>query len=394
MNNKLSSPADKHDRIRTQTHECVSSLRVMHLVLTLDFGGAEQVVRQIIDGVNPDKYLSSVVCIDDHVGEIGELLQADGCSIQTLNRGPGFDWRTIVRLRRLIKEQGIDVLHCHQYTPFCYGALACVGIRTKVIFTEHGRFYPDRYTWKRRLVNQLLYRLTDRITCISKATRHALDEYEWIPTNRVEVIYNGVATPELNQSPGHVRNALGIKESTFVLGTISRLDPIKNQHMMIRVLADLHDTVEDCVLILAGDGPEREALETLAASCGVSDYVYFPGFITNIAAYLDAIDVFLLTSFSEGTSMTLLEAMSMKKAIVATAVGGNTEVLNSGETGVLIDSNDQQALLKELIELHENSEWRQMLGHNAQASYQSMFSRKTMSDEYSSLYEKLRPGNG
>lgn len=84
------------------TPESVSSLRVMHLVLTLDFGGAEQVVRQIIEGVNPDKYLSSVVCIDDHVGEIGELLQADGCLIQTLNRGPGFDWRTIIKLRHLI----------------------------------------------------------------------------------------------------------------------------------------------------------------------------------------------------------------------------------------------------------------------------------------------------
>ena len=392
MSNNLTSPDDKCSETDPQTQEPTKLLRVMHLVLTLDVGGAEQVVRHIIEGVDSNKFQSSVVCIDGHDGEVGQLLRANGYLTQQLNRGPGFDLSTIIRLRRLIQEQRIDVLHCHQYSPFCYGAIACLGIRTKIIFTEHGRFYPDRYSWKRRVVNQILYRLTHRITCISKATRQALHEFEWIPASRVNVIYNGVATPSLTQPPGYVRDVLGIKETTFVVGTISRLDPIKNQHMMIRAFADLHESVEDCALILVGDGPEREALEEQAASSGVSDSVHFTGFVTNIADYLSAIDVFLLTSFSEGTSMTLLEAMSMKKAIIATAVGGNIEVLKSGETGMLIDSDDQQALRTELIALHKNNDWRDMLGHNAQTSYQSLFSRKTMTDAYSSLYQLLWSG--
>ncbi len=359
---------------------------ILHVTHNMDFGGTEQVIRQIVSGVDPDRFVSSIVCIDGRVGEIGNQMIAAGVSVHSIRRGSGFDTTAIASLRALIKETGADVLHCHQYTPFCYSAFASILLKVEFIYTEHGRFYPDRFTWKRRLVNQLLYRLTDHIICISQATRQALDTYEWIPQRRVGVIYNGVRKPSVLSESGVVRSTLGISPETLILGTISRFDSIKNQAMMIEALATFSKTHSDVALIMAGDGSERSQLEARAESLGVSDIVHFTGFITNIGDYLDTIDIFLLTSFSEGTSMTLLEAMAMGKVIVATAVGGNVEVIDHERTGLLIESNDTRALVDRLAELSGDQEKRQRLSEAARIEYAKRFSVQKMSMAYQVLY--------
>ncbi len=361
---------------------------ILHVTHNMDFGGTEQVIRQIASGLDPERFVSSIVCIDGKVGEMGKQMMVEGVSVHSIPRGSGLDRTSIAALRALIKQTGADVLHCHQYTPFCYGAFASVFLQVNVIFTEHGRFYPDRFTWKRRMANQLLYRLADHITCISQATREALDTYEWIPRQRVGVIYNGVREPEISSESAGVRSSLGITPDTLVLGTISRFDSIKNQAMMIEALATFSKTHSEVALIMSGDGPERSRLEARAQTLGVSHLVHFTGFITNIGDYLDAIDIFLLTSFSEGTSMTLLEAMAVGKVIVATAVGGTVEVLEHERTALLIESDDTQALVDRLIELSIDQENRQRLSKAARLEYAERFSVQKMSNAYQVLYLK------
>ena len=310
-------------------------------------------------------------------------------TVLALGRGEGFDRALVSVVRRLLIAQKIDILHCHQYTPYCYGVLAAVGTHTRVIFTEHGRFYPDRFTWKRRLINQLLSRITPRVTTISAATRDALVTYEWFARRKIQVIYNGVKPLAPVEGGPHVRQRLGIPESAFVLGTLSRLDSIKNQRMMIKALHRLRETVPQAVLLLAGDGPEREALESLTAELGLQDRVVFAGFISDIADHLDAMDVFLLTSFSEGTSMTLLEAMCLGKPIVATRVGGNIEVIDNDNTGVLIDSDDTDALVAAIERLASDNRWSKHLGEQAQRMFNARFSLHHMVSNYQQLYDSL-----
>ncbi len=359
---------------------------VLHVTHNMAFGGTEQVIKQIISGVDSHRFFSSVICIDGKIGEIGQQMVDQGVEVYSIYRGPGLDKRAIAELRALIKQAHVDIVHCHQYTPFCYGVFAAMLLNVKVLFTEHGRFYPDRFTWKRRLANQLLYRLADRITCISKATRKALDYYEWIPEKKIEVIYNGVSEPHVDKGSSGVRTALEISPGTLVLGTISRLDSIKNQVMMIEALATYLENNKDVALILAGDGPERSRLEARAQALGVSTNVHFTGFITNTGDYLDAIDVFLLTSFSEGTSMTLLEAMALGKVIVATAVGGTVEVIDHGRTGLLIESDDKQGLVDWLVELGADTMMRQSLSSACRIEYTQRFCLETMCTEYEKLY--------
>ena len=140
-------------------------------------------------------------------------------------------------------------------------AAAFTGVR--VVFTEHGRFHPDRYTWKRRLLNPVLARMTHEIVAISAATRDALVAYEWLPRRRIRLIYNGVTPPAApDGGTPSVRERLGIGADTVVLGTIARLDPDQEpgDDARKRCAAVRQSGTRDCVLVLAGDGPERERI--------------------------------------------------------------------------------------------------------------------------------------
>ena len=366
--------------------------RVLHVAHDMGVGGAEQVVRQLVLDAAPSRFESAVVCIDGRIGAVGEALVARGVDVHCLERGAGLDRALIGALRRLIRDERIDVLHCHQYTPWTYGVLAAAFIGTRIVFTEHGRFHPDRYTWKRRLLNPLLARMTHEIVAISAATRDALVTYEWLPRRRIRLIYNGVTPPTApDEGTPSVRERLGIGADTVVLGTIARLDPIKNQAMMLDALHRLRREGRDCVLILAGDGPERAALERRVVELRLDDAVFFTGFVTDIASHLEAMDVFLLTSWSEGTSMTLLEAMSFGKAIVTTSVGGSVEILADGRTALFVPAGDVDALVHVCGRLLDERTLRERLEAGARASFAERFEPRLMVAAYEELYASSGP---
>lgn len=361
--------------------------RVLHITHDMGVGGAEQVIRQLATDVDTTRFDSRVVCIDSPVGPIGEELRASGVTVHSLSRRPGFDRVLIGALRRLLRDEEIDVVHCHQYTPYCYGVLAAAFTRTRVVFTEHGRFHPDRHSWKRRLANQVLVRLTDRTVAISVATRDALIEHEWFPRHAIEVIYNGVRPPRHDATARPVRERHGMAAGAKVLGTIARLDPIKNQAMMLEALAALRaNGSEDIVLLIAGDGPERAALERRAAELDLVEAVVFAGFVTDIAEHLDAIDVFLLTSWSEGTSMTLLEAMAFGKPIVTTRVGGSVEILDDERTALFVEAGDVEALVDALARVLDDDALRARLGEGARKDFHRRFESRRMIAAYEGLY--------
>ena len=183
-----------------------------------------------------------------------------------------------------------------------------------------------------------------------------------------------------------VRERLGIAPDAPVLGTIARLDPIKNQAMMLEALVAVRERYPDCVLLLAGDGPERESLERLVQKLDLTENVRFAGFVTDIADHLDAIDVFLLTSWSEGTSMTLLEAMSLGKAIVVTRVGGNVEILEDGRTALFVEAGDAKALTTNIERLIDDEALRSRLGESARGDFRRRFEPSLMVAAYESLY--------
>lgn len=364
--------------------------KVAHITFDMRIGGTEQVIYQLVEHTDPEKYDVSIVCLNQPIGPFGMQLQKKGYPIIAFDRQPGFDLKLVTAIRRFIIANQIDMLHCHQYSPYIYGVFASRLTHAKVIFTEHGRFYPDRRKLKRMLINPILSQFTDSITAISTATKNALIKYENFPGKRIHVIYNGIDASKFEMlHNGDLRQSFGFDEETFILGTVARLDPIKNHEMMINAFKIIHERFPNTALMIVGDGPERQYLESLISKLGLNRSIIITGFREDTPQFYNMMDLFLLTSFSEGTAMTLLEAMASAKPCIATDVGGNPEIVLDYQTGFIIPSNDEHALAQKIIQLLEDKSLRTKMGIAGRKRFEQMFTAAKMASEYQKLYDEL-----
>lgn len=368
-------------------------IRVLHVTLNMGFGGTEAVIRELIAWDDEGRVEHEVVCIDGSIGAIGQQLLHRGVKVQMLKRCPGFDLALIRSLKNMIVSERYNIVHCHQYTPWVYGCLASVGTPAKVLFTEHGRFHPDRYRYKAIVANRIFAFLTHKIVAISSATRDALSQYEFIPRKRIEVIYNGIKPLKVEQaSVTPLRAELGINVDDFVMGTVARLDPVKNQAMMLEAFAQVHCRHPDTTLVIVGDGTEREALEAKAAALNITGSVIFTGFSDKPGRYLALMDLFLLSSDTEGTSITLLEAMSLGLPVVATEAGGTPEIVDHDVTGLLTPIGDPGAFATAIETLLQNADPLKVKGEAGSAKFQKNYSIESMAGRYLVGYDQLVGG--
>jgi len=362
-------------------------IKVLHLTYDMRIGGTEMVIKNIIEGNVDTNIEMSIYCIESPLGPWGKDLKRSGVSVTNTERKPGFDIRLIKVIREHIQKNKIDILHCHQYTPWVYGAFAAMFTNVEVIFTEHGRFYPEVENWKRRLVNPLLVYLTSQVTAISNATKEALCKYEHISNDKIKVIYNGIEPLKSNNKRiAELRRDLAIRENTIIFGTIARLDPIKNQVLMLRAYSKLFKEFKNTRLLIVGDGEEMTSLKNLATSLSIENNVIFTGYISNPIYHIGLIDIFLLSSLSEGTSMTLLEAMSLSKPCIVTDAGGNSEIIHNDNNGFVVENNNENDFYVAMKTLLANPELRERMGKSGKRVFDQMFHQKLMSNEYSELY--------
>jgi len=364
--------------------------RILHVTFNMGFGGTEQVIRQLLTNLDPQRFQCEIACIDGEVGAIGKAMEAENSiTIHSRQRGPGLDWKTILWLRRLIKTGRFDFVHCHQYSPYTYGWFAHWGTGAKVVFTEHGRFHPDQHRKKARLINPLIALTSHRLVAISAATRNALIEYEYMPASRIKVIYNGITPLAIKADRKQaLLTELAIEPGEVVIGTVARLDAVKNQPMMLQATRTLIDQGYKVRLLLVGDGPERQNLEAASKRLAMGKAVIFTGFQSKPADYLSLMDIFLLPSFTEGTSMTLLEAMSLGIPTVATRVGGTPEIVEDEKTGFLVKSDDLAAFTSAIQNFLDQPADRRKMGNAAKVRFEKKFSAKQMVGQYQECYGK------
>jgi len=362
--------------------------RILHITFNMGFGGTEQVIRQLVTNLNPQRFQCEIACIDGKVGAIGKAMETEnGITIHSRKREPGLDWKTILWLRRLIKSGRFDFVHCHQYSPYTYGWFAHWGTGAKVVFTEHGRFHPDQHRKKARLINPIIALTSHRLVAISAATRDALIEYEYMPASKITVIYNGITPLAAEEDrKRELLTELGIKSGEVVIGTVARLDAVKNQPMMLQATRALIDQGYKVRLLLVGDGPERANLEAKTQQLDLNNAVIFTGFQSKPADYLSLMDIFLLPSFTEGTSMTLLEAMSLGIPTVATRVGGTPEIVKDKETGFLVESDDLPAFTSAIKSLLDQPADRKKMDSAAKIRFGQKFSVEQMVNQYQECY--------
>jgi L-malate glycosyltransferase len=368
--------------------DILNKTKILHVVWSLELAGAEKLAFDMVQTLPLDSFCP-IVCSVNNDGILGDMLRQDGYTVYHREKKPGLDWGTVRWLREIIMREQVDVIHAHQYSPMVYSVLAAFGCRKlKIIYTEHGRNYPEKRRWKRTFINPLLARMIDCIVSISEHTRQAMIEYDRLPGKRIRVIHNGVdfhkirGVADINEK----RRELEIPDGYGVVGSAARLDEVKNLPMMLRAFQRVVMDRSKTLLLIAGTGTLENRMKGLARELGIERKVRFVGLRHDLPDLMRIFNIFLLTSFTEGISITLLEAMANGIPAVVTKVGGNPEVVVDGETGYLVPLGEDKKMAERILELLGNPETAGKMGTRGMERVGKSFSFTRMMASYLDVY--------
>lgn len=383
-------------------------MRIVRLIARLNIGGPARHVTILDRGLRARGHDTLLVFGPVGAGE-GSLedLTASLRSRKVAELGrrirPLDDVVAFARIVALLFRERPDVVHTHTAKAGTLGRLAAAVFnatrpkrrRALVVHTFHGHvlegyFGPvgDRLV---RLTERGLGRLADRIVALSPAQRADLCErFRICPTEKVDVVGLGLELDDLlTLQPGapSLRDVLAIPGDAVVIGYVGRLVPIKDLPKLIDALCHVVRECPAAVLLLAGDGPERPALEAQVAARGLADHVRFAGWQRDLAALYATCSVVALVSRNEGTPVALIEAMAAGLPVVSTAVGGVPDVVAHARTGLLVDASASADEVGRVIgQLVTDPMLRRQLGHAARLEVRDRFSSGRLIDDIERLY--------
>jgi glycosyltransferase involved in cell wall biosynthesis len=361
-------------------------VRVLQLLQGLAIGGIERMVLDLVFALDRREFATGF-CAFDREGQLAPEITRRGLPLHFRKRRGTLDAGFVLWLAGLLRRERIQILHAHNATAFFYGTLAASLVpRTRCLYTEHDRAFPTPL--RERGLHALLARRVDAVVTVSDTLRDNLIRYEAFPGQRVHVIKNGVELRIPQRSRAEMRDELQLGGRPTA-GIVARLAPVKNHALLLHAWSQVVREVPGAVLLVVGNGSTEPATRALAAELGLGDSVRFLGFRLDIPELLQALDVFVLSSSSEGLSLTLLEAEAAALPIVATRVGGNPEVVRDGVTGLLVPSGEPAPLAAALAQLLRDPAARAAMGQAGRATYQSNFTLQAMVDGYARLYRDL-----
>lgn len=362
--------------------------RVLHIIQNLNYGGMERLLADIARHTDAARFETHILALE-YLGRFSEGL-GEVATLHLASPLPRWSMLWPGPLIRQIRRIAPNVVHSHGRVWYKSSLAARrAGVR-RVVHTEHGRQSPD--PWLALALDRRAARRTDVAVAVSQALGARLDGEVLRGRCRVAVVTNGVDTAlhRPRADTGALRRELGIGADVPVLGSIGRLEPIKGYDVMLRAFAALRaewsGATATPVLVLVGEGTERARLEALARECGLGRHVHFLGWRDDIAELHAAFTLFTMSSRSEGTSVSLLEAMSAGLCPVVTDVGGNAAVLGDALRHRLVPSESPPALA---------AAWREALGgparleadaRAARQRVESAFGLEAMVRAYEALY--------
>jgi len=370
---------------------------IAHVIYRFDVGGLENGVVNLLNRIPAHRFRHAIISLTDH-SEFRARLKRDDVPLFALHKPPGNSPLTQLRLWRLFRRLRPDIVHTRNIAALdatLPAALAGVPVR---IHGEHGRDVDDLdgTNTRRQLVRRLYRPFIHEYIALSRDLAQYLQQKIKVPPSRITQIYNGVDS-SLFRPARENREPLPAPDFStrgrFVIGTVGRMQDVKDQVTLARAFVRLMQLVPGAEqrlrLVMIGDGPLLERVRALLSEARVDHCAWLPGKRDDVARIMRGFDLFVLPSLAEGISNTILEAMASGLPVLATAVGGNVELVRDGETGTLVPRDDPERMAFAMRVYADNAELCRRHGAEARRRVENEFGMEAMVNTYMTVYDRL-----
>jgi glycosyltransferase involved in cell wall biosynthesis len=353
-------------------------INVLHIVFSLKIGGLEKFVLDLSSNYSTD-INPCIVCLDE-AGDLG--VTGPHIDIYYLsNDSTSLTWK-IFKFLLLIRKLDFDIIHTHNLAAHHYGAIASYIYRKPLIHTKHGKYYPTKMTMK--FLERFSFYFTKILVGVSEDIKESYIRTTACSREKVTTILNGINVDNF------VTNKNMNDSNPFVnIGIVARLSAEKDHRTLLHAFKIALDLMPNIILTIVGDGPEEENLLNYVQDHGLKNSVIFLGKRLDVPQILSTLDIFVLSSVTEGVPISLLEAMAACLPCIATNVGGNPEVVEDGVTGYLVPAENPQMIAEKLLILANDRSLRISMGLSGNERVKKLFSISTAASKYEKLYKSV-----
>ena len=353
-------------------------------------GGAERQLLELFRGLDRRRFGPYLVCLEEG-GPVARGARELDVPVYTVTRRWRWDLGVIFRLRRVIKERRVSIVHAYLGLPGFYGTMAGKLTGAKVITTI-------RIAGPRRHISdaseRIAFLVCDRIISNSKA---GVDYYfkTWPGRGKTVTIYNGYDPSDFGSGTLRSRAELGLPEEGLIVGHVANLSYLKDYPTFLRAMALVVDRLPESCSVIVGDGAKRTDYESLASGLGIRDRTHFLGHRRDVLELVRHFDIGVLAShpdYSEGLSNSIAEYMGLARPVVATAVGGNCELVQDGRTGLLSPAGEPEPLAEKIVSLLQDRDLRQRMGSEGRKFFEEHLTLERMVNDTQQVYDKLLAG--
>lgn len=368
-------------------------LKVLHIIGGGEFGGAERHILNLFGALDPKTVEITVCCLfDKPFAQIASSAGIRSLAFPMRHKG---DFGVIGKLAALILNNGFELVHTHGVRANLLGRLAARQAgKKKVITTVHSLLEKDYPGFFYRLANSMTERLTRSLTDHFIAVSGGLKEQlvsQGVPEEKITVIYNGIVAEEFNPGPkaGSIHEEFGLDAAASLVGIVARLHPVKGHRFFLEAAREVLQQRPDVHFLVIGDGPLRPSLEEMAAQLGIAGRVIFTGFVEDIPAVMNELQLLVISSLWEGFGLTAVEAMALDVPVISTEAGGLPEVILHGETGLLVPPANSTALARGIVWMLDHPEAVAEMTLKAGVAVREKFTAAVMARRTEELYRRL-----
>ncbi len=367
-------------------------INLLHVIYSLEIGGAEMdLVAKARVLVEEYAYHIAVVCLLKR-GELAEEAERNGIRVIGPVMSGKSDTRVMPRLVRVMRSGKFNIVHTHMFASNFLGRVAAMLAGAPVIVSTV-QLIAEREKWWEIVLDRALQFKTDMMITSSEAVRRSFIE-RGIREDKITTIYNGIDFSRFEsidrvEARNKIRLEFGLDDSTFLVGTVARLQRVKGIECLIEAAKHVVESVSDARFLIVGDGPQKAKLEYKVKQLDLSSRFIFAGTRGDVPAILSALDLFVLPSLSEALGIAVIEALLMRVPVVATNVGGVPEIVKSGETGLLVPPKDPTRLGEAVAYMHSNRDGAIAMARAGERRVREMFEINRLARKQVELYEEL-----